>query len=315
MADEVSWVSCHAMALLHLRLNLIALQRATPEVLFRSVSLVIADNARSEYMFLATFFGQPEDDVRHSSLERTNIPWTRKLRYDNLTSETTSSQLSSLQDDDSASFISDGNSFSTTTGAGGVGGKSEKLKRHVADGIWKQVFEPTLEYAKVSVLSFQYQCVKNIESSFQDLQNFTATLLTQSYPNALSILSMTRLNDSLVQQLIGEDKSGACPTVGMEAHLIGIRLQLWPLFQKEMGTNIDSVKRLSEGTNSGMAGILGVRNTTVKDSVVTAVKMISKRGFLADLMPYLQVVKRYAAFFISIVGLSADQEDDMVFNS
>ena len=103
-------------------------------------------------------------------------------------------------------------------------------------------------------------------------QNFTSTLLTQSYPSATSILCMTRLNDTLIDQLIGKDKEGSCPTQGMESHLIGIRLQLWPLFQKEMGTNVDSIKKLSEGTSSGMAGMLGVKNTAVKDSVVTAVR-------------------------------------------
>ena len=84
----------------------------------------------------------------------------------------------------------------------------------------------------------------------------------------------------------------------MEGYLIGIKLQLWPLFQKEMGVNIDSVKKLTESGNAtGMAGMLGGKGTGVKDSVVAG------------------VAKRYAHFFTAIVALSQETEDDMVFNS
>lgn len=101
---------------------------------------------------------------------------------------------------------------------------------------------------------------------------------------------MIRQNDRIVDQLIGgggqggrvaddddgdddSDREGGCPTSSMESYLIGLRLQLWPLFQKEMGSNIESVRKLAEtGTASGgMAGVLGVRNAIVKDSVVATV--------------------------------------------
>lgn len=107
---------------------------------------------------------------------------------------------------------------------------------------------------------------------------------------------MVRLNDSLTAQLTGP--SGSCPTSAMEGYLISIKLQLWPLFQREMGVNIDSVRKLAEsGGPSGMAGMLGGRGAGVKDSTVAA------------------VAKKYAHFFTAIVALSQNQEDDMVFNS
>lgn len=59
-----------------------------------------------------------------------------------------SSAVSSAQDDDTASVISEGISFATSAG-GTSGERGDRLKKHVVDHVWKQVFEPTLEYAKV----------------------------------------------------------------------------------------------------------------------------------------------------------------------
>lgn len=84
---------------------------------------------------------------------------------------------------------------------------------------------------------------------------------------------MIRLNDSLTEQLTAKS-SGSCPTQAMESYLISLKLQMWPLFQKELGNHIDSVKKLAESGNaSGMAGMLGGKGTGVKDSVVAAVSL------------------------------------------
>jgi len=265
--------------------------KAAPEALFRSMSLVVADNARTEYAFISSFFGRPDDVSHPITSDNYNVTLMRQLgkgggggersmaMANASIPEFSPSMLSSVQDDDSSSVLSD----PAATGAAAAApsrDRTERVKRHVADGIWKQVFEPSLEYGK----------------------NFIATMLSQNNPSALSLLSMIRQNDSVLEQLAGSATSaggGGCPTTAMESYLIGLRLQLWPLFQKEMGANIDSVRKLAEsGTASGgMAGVLGVRSAAVKDSVVA------------------MIGKRYAHFFTSVVALSADQEDDMVFNS
>lgn len=129
------------------------------------------------------------------------------------------------------------------------------------------------------------------------MQNFVHTILTQSSPNALSLLSMIRLNDELAQQLLGDGKNGTCPAAAMESHIIGLRLQLWPLFQKEMGSQVDSVKKLADtGSQSGMAGLLSGRGSGIKDSAVA------------------NVTRKYADLFAGVVALSKE-DDDMVFNS
>ena len=110
---------------------------------------MLADNARSEYGFLLRFFGRPEDLTMQIASDKQNPEWPHKLGSDRLGPEGLFSHISSIDDGDSASVISEGNSFATTTGAGGAGSKSGRLRRHVAEGVWKQVFEPSLEYAKV----------------------------------------------------------------------------------------------------------------------------------------------------------------------
>jgi hypothetical protein len=123
------------------------------------------------------------------------------------------------------------------------------------------------------------------------------SILTQSHPNALSLLSMVRLNDELSEQLLGSGKDGACPAAAMEAYIIGLRMQLWPLFQKEMGNQVDSVKKLVDSSGSyGMAGLLGGRSSGIKDSGVA------------------NVTRKYADLFAGIVSMSKD-DDDMVFHS
>lgn len=108
---------------------------------------------------------------------------------------------------------------------------------------------------------------------------------------------MIRLNDELAEQLLGDSKNGTCPAAAMESHIIGLRMQLWPLFQKEMGIQVDSVKKLADsGGASGMAGLLGGRGSGIKDSAVA------------------NVTRKYADLFAGIVAMSKE-EDDMVFNS
>lgn len=86
-----------------------------------------------------------------------NITWTRSLSNQSTVDlsrrpsayDANSSQLSSFQDDDSVSMISDGQSFAAT---GQTASKGEKSQRLAVENVWKQIFEPTLEYGKVRFL-------------------------------------------------------------------------------------------------------------------------------------------------------------------
>jgi hypothetical protein len=97
-------------------------------------------------------------------------------------------------------------------------------------------------------------------------QSFVATLLDPP-PSALSVLAMIRLNDSIYQRLITESQ---CPVSEMETYLIGVRLTLWPLFNKDLTGQWDAVRKLTASA-AGTSSLFGAK-TAVKDAVVQKVR-------------------------------------------
>ncbi|GAA5865424.1 hypothetical protein JCM8547_001240 [Rhodosporidiobolus lusitaniae] len=307
-----------------------------PEALFRSISLVLADNATSEYAFLAAFFGQ------HSALDLPSA------------SSTPSSASSSLPPlfgglSSSAGTTTRGTSEASESvkglnGAGGQGGKEggsesgktvvklsqqqerdrerekeeeRKVQRVVVEGLWKSVMEPAVEYVR----------------------NFTHALLDPVSPSALSLLSMIHLNDALLSSLSSTSlpptpvpssssfsaplpasvEQGTCPTLA--PHLISTRMLLFPAFSKLMSSHADSLRRINGSQSTSTLGSMfggGSGGGSVKDSQVDA------------------IVRRYAEMFCAVVALSeaaasaggggegegegegagqAKQDDEMVFSS
>jgi hypothetical protein len=151
-ADEPDFVN--ESALVHLCVCtdfvLCFTQKSTPEELFRSISLVIADNARAEYAFIASFFGRPDDFYHPVTTEKVNVTFAQKLSRDRQPMESASSHLSTIQDDDSVSIVSEGQSLSHGLSLS-ARDRSAKTRTQATEHVWKQIFEPSLEYAKVCV--------------------------------------------------------------------------------------------------------------------------------------------------------------------
>ncbi|SCZ90581.1 BZ3500_MvSof-1268-A1-R1_Chr1-3g02079 [Microbotryum saponariae] len=295
--------------------------KPSPEYLFRSASLVMSDNAETEYAFLSTFFGT------HSSLN-VNEPRTPSLfaaegangaKVPRAGDTSTASWISvsgpgqagtrtPLDEDESGSqfelelksnsglSMSTSNWMTTTTREE----KSGRLNRTVVEGLWKLVMEPAQEY----------------------MRNFTAALLDPaSPPSPIALLSMIRLNEALLNRLVSappvqvinstamlqqmQDEAEqplqlivpsipTCPA--MEAHLISIRMQLWPLFVSSMKNELDSIKAINgsgSGTTSSMASMFGSMTGAktgtggaVKDSVVRI------------------IIRRYADMFNTVLELA-----------
>ena len=51
----------------------------------------------------------------------------------------------------------------------------------------------------------------------------------------------------LTENLVTEIQKRRCPPA--ENFVFGIRIQMWPVFQKAMHDHIESLKRMAEGTN------------------------------------------------------------------
>lgn len=112
-------------------------QRPPPEALFRSVSLVLMDNAETEHSFVATFFGQhsvlPPPTPRSESQSRFSPPLPDPPR------------------DEADGESVGGSEAGKTSVTGSIIGREErgeKLLKAVIEGLWKSVMEPAQEYAR-----------------------------------------------------------------------------------------------------------------------------------------------------------------------
>jgi hypothetical protein len=69
----------------------------------------------------------------------------------------------------------------------------------------------------------------------------------------------------LTEDVVIEVQKRNCPPV--EFFVFGLRLQMWPVFQKAMGEHVDALKKLAEGTTSRYFS----RAPTTTDASVTNV--------------------------------------------
>lgn len=73
---------------------------------------------------------------------------------------------------------------------------------------------------------------------------------------------MIRLNEVV----LAEAQKREC--VPLETFLIGLRLSMWPMFQKEMTAHVNSLKKLVDGAEAGYIS----RGITLKDSWIQLVR-------------------------------------------
>ena len=119
------------------------------------------------------------------------------------------------------------------------------------------------------------------------ISTFFQSLLIPN-PSALPLLTMIRLNERILY--ISQQRG----TIPLEGYLQNQKMVLWPLYRKEMDNHIDSLKRLAdEAEGKGLAGFMG---RGVRDQAV--------RG----------VASRYASIFTSVVVLSDEAEEAMIFS-
>jgi vacuolar protein sorting-associated protein 52 len=80
-------------------------------------------------------------------------------------------------------------------------------------------------------------------------------------PPSIPLLTMIRLTEDVILEV----QKRNCPPV--EFFVFGLRLQMWPVFQKSMAEHIDALKKLAEGASSGYFS----RAPTTTDASVTGV--------------------------------------------
>ena len=70
----------------------------------------------------------------------------------------------------------------------------------------------------------------------------------------------------LTEEVMGEVQKRGCQP--LETFLFGLRLQMWPLFQKAMTVQIEGVKNVAEGAAGGYFR----RATTTSDATIATVR-------------------------------------------
>lgn len=70
----------------------------------------------------------------------------------------------------------------------------------------------------------------------------------------------------LTEEVIAEVQKRNCAP--LETFVFGVRLQMWPVFQKAMAENVDALKKLAEGVSSSYFR----RGAVTTDAAVSSVR-------------------------------------------
>ncbi|CAH7689661.1 Sac2 family-domain-containing protein, partial [Phakopsora pachyrhizi] len=188
--------------------------KQSPETLFRSLSLVVADNSISEFNFVTNFFGQSSSSTIKRKEKSSNDGHETNRNSKPMLDRKTSVVSSSIGDSESA-FNGSGSDATTLNQPY----KSTRIKSQTAvDLVWKQVIEPVLEYHKMFTTKF---------SNVNEI------------PDTTSLYSMIKLNESLLKSI----SRNLSLSSTFESHLMSIKLQLWPMFQERMNNEIESMNK------------------------------------------------------------------------
>lgn len=240
--------------------------REPVEALFRSLLLVFMDNATAEYTFVSAFFASTTlsagtVDTSLSLLTPTAVVPTPTMMAtpDTVMFEQNRSPVSSDYG---------GSSRQVSAMMPGIGSvlpmPAHKEDQALIDSIWRQIMDPVTEY----------------------IQNFVKTVL-EPIPAAIPLLTMIRLTEDIVTEV----QKRRCPPA--ENFIFGIRIQMWPVFQKVMNEHIESVKKLVEGTSYGYFS----RTSPITDATVA------------------KITRHYVNFFNSFVYLTEHEEETMIFSN
>ncbi|KAF7301810.1 Vacuolar sorting protein [Mycena indigotica] len=237
------------------------------EALARSLLLVFMDNATAEYAFVGAFFASEtlRDAAQDLDVDLDNALLSPSL----LSPDPRVERRMSIAGSDrgarhrqrAASVISAGAS-GTQLQALATAVKEDQAS---TDAIWKQIMDPVLEYT----------------------QTFFNSVLDPP-PPVVPLLTIIRLTESVMTEV----QKRACPPV--ESFVFTLRLKMWPVFQKAMTENIETLKKSR-------------RRRVYRVFYKWDDRRMVGRNSLAN------IYKRYIAMFNSFVILTAQAEETMIF--
>lgn len=221
------------------------LQKQVPEALFRSLFLVLLDNASAEYAFTISFFSPPPPATPPTPGFGPAPPFS-PVPSNNMLAPTAAEEVpSSPHTPDAVTPTPRARSHSIVSAAGRPFAQPQtepsKEDKAAIDVLWKSIIDPVLAYTETYV---------------------KATL--EPAPPAVPLLTMIRL----AEDTMAEAATRGCAP--LERVIFGWRLQMWPVFQRLMTEHVDAVRKLAEGSGAGVGGFFG-RTVGTTDALVTDV--------------------------------------------
>ncbi|KAI0701798.1 Sac2 family-domain-containing protein, partial [Cytidiella melzeri] len=224
------------------------------EAIVRSLLLVLLDNGTAEWTFVTSFFAQPPPVAVPPPL-----PLSKQSSETSASMLLSPDQLSSPTRPDFDDLRSNGSEIGwsprarltsitsvlgtplplSASSASGMSGDAKESKEEmtVLSTIWKQIFDPVLEYCQTFVTS-----------------------VVVPHPT-IPLLTIIRLTEDVMLEV---QKRGCTP---LETFIFTARLKMWPVWQKGMADHVEGVKKLAEGqfcTLGGMFRKAAVSEATVK---------------------------------------------------
>ncbi|GJE84132.1 Vps52-domain-containing protein [Phanerochaete sordida] len=225
-----------------------------PEALLRSLMLVLLDNGTAEYSFISTFFSTPAPipaSISSPPLSRSNsgLGSNGSMLLSPPQTSPTNGEFEEHRSNGSEGGWTPRPQLTSISAVLGMqshlsespGEKDQKEEQATLGAVWKQVFDPVLDYC----------------------QTYITTNL-QPHPT-IPLLTMIRLTEEVMLEV---QKRG-CPP--LETFIFTTRLKMWPVWQRGMQDHIDALKRLAEGSGSGgaLGSMFGKR--TVSEAAVKSV--------------------------------------------
>ncbi|TFK92227.1 Vps52-domain-containing protein [Polyporus arcularius HHB13444] len=234
------------------------------EALVRSALLVLMDNATAEYAFITAFFA---NEPRPPLLSKDSSNSIMSPPILSPTKEAFDEPRSNPGSDFGSESVSPRRRVTSITGvmnAATQDQQSHKEEQASLHAIWKQVMDPVLDY-----------CQTFIQNAIEPT------------PPVITLLTIIRLTEDVVAEV---QRRGCGP---LETYIFTLRLKMWPVFQKLMAENVDSLKKLAEGASAGYFRRAGI--TT--DALVS------------------NVCRRYVTIFNAFVALTDQPEETMIFSN
>ncbi|KIY49354.1 vacuolar sorting protein [Fistulina hepatica ATCC 64428] len=251
------------------------------EALFRSLLLVFMDNATAEYIFISSFFCNAPPLQASDSSSRMFLTAT-PMSGASISSMT---GMSSINETGMTASLSGGTRHRSGSTSSIIPPPNlppvsfDKEVNAAIDTLWKQVMDPVLEYCEARSLSHEI---------FQTIDITFVKGVLDPVPPVIPLLTMIRLSEDVVAEV----NKRRCPPV--ESFVFALRLQLWPVFQEAISSDVEALKKLAQGTSSG--GYFS-RGPALTETLVAG------------------TCERYAIMFNSFVTLTEQEEETMIFSN